>query len=212
MKCKIAMFGGTFNPIHNGHFNLAKELTTILALQRLLLIPCHIPAHRELPNVTCKERAFMLQAAIGRDPSLTVDLRELQRGGTSYSIDTLISLRAEYGEHCSLSMVVGCDAYLNLMRWHQWPRLLDYAHIIVAARPGWRMPVAGALAEYTKTHNADVQALDKKANGSIVQVNTEEYDISSTAIRSLITKNMSIEHLVPTVVEKYIQENGLYTL
>lgn len=207
---KIAILGGTFNPIHNGHLGLAQDLVTLLELQVLLLIPCHIPSHRSAPDVNSAERAEMVSIAVGNNEALMADERELVRGGTSYSIDTLIELRHKYGVECSLIFVVGCDAYLGLMDWHRWGELLDYAHIVVAKRPGWEMPVSGKLAEYTRRFSTSIEALGKTSAGSVVLLDTCERHVSSTQIRALVAKGTPIRHLVPEKVGEYIESRGLY--
>lgn len=209
-RFKVAVLGGTFNPIHNGHLDLAEALVQQLALQELLLLPCHIPPHRAVPKVASHQRAAMVNCAIANSAKLVLDERELTRGGTSYSFDTLVELREKYGPACSLSFVVGCDAYLGLMNWHRWDELLDYAHILVAKRPGWTLPKTGGLAEFTQRFGAGIDALNNHCAGRVVLLDTLEQDVSSTQIRTLIAKGLPVQHLIPAAVQQYIKEHNLY--
>ncbi|HEY7775152.1 MAG TPA: nicotinate-nicotinamide nucleotide adenylyltransferase, partial [Kineobactrum sp.] len=98
----IAVFGGTFNPIHYGHLRSAIELVDLLGLERLHLMPCALPPHREVPGCPAVRRADMVSLAVADEPRLVCDRRELARSGPSWTIDSLAELRAEYGASRSL--------------------------------------------------------------------------------------------------------------
>src|SRR5699024_8251575 len=109
---RIAMLGGTFDPVHVGHLRSAVELAEQLGLDRVHMIPAHQPALRGQPDVSSHERLTLLRLGIGDTPRLVADDREIRRAGPSYSVDTLESLRADYGEQARLVMVLGHDAFL----------------------------------------------------------------------------------------------------
>lgn len=207
----VAVLGGTFNPIHNGHLRSALELVELLGLERLHLMPCANPPHRQAPACTAERRADMVELAVAGEPRLICDRRELARGGPSWTVDSLAGLRAEYGPERSLGLVMGCDALLGLERWHRWQALLDYAHIIVIARPGWYLPEAGAVADWLARHRmTDASALSEQAAGGILVLELRPLAISSTEIRALCSAQRSARYLLPEPVLDYIETHQLY--
>jgi nicotinate-nucleotide adenylyltransferase len=207
----VAILGGTFNPIHNGHLRSALELVELLGLERLHLMPCANPPHRDVPACPPESRAAMVELAVAGEPRLVCDRRELARSGPSWTVDSLAGLRAEYGPERSLGLVMGCDALLGLDRWHRWKALLDYAHVIVIARPGWRLPTAGAVAEWVIDHqmkNAD--ALREEPAGGVLVLELRPLAISSTEIRALCRAGRSARYLLPEPVLDYIETHQLY--
>ena len=127
-------------------------------MEHLRLMPSARPPHREAPDCSAEHRAAMLQLAVAGEPRLSCDPRELQRSGKSYTIDSLLELRAELGEQAGLCMVLGCDALLDIAQWHRWQALLDCAHIIVLARPGWVLPQSGKVAQWLAAHRLEDSA------------------------------------------------------
>ena len=122
----IGILGGTFNPIHNGHLHIAERLLKSLDFQEIRFMPAAIPAIKDAPIISAKQRADMVKLAILDHPKLKIDLRELQRSGPSYTIDSLISLRQELGEKVSICWLIGSDAFAKLNTWHRWNELLEY--------------------------------------------------------------------------------------
>lgn len=204
------MLGGTFDPIHAGHLRSAVELREMLALDEVRFVPCHVPPHRNTPAANGAQRLRMLELALAGEPGLSIDTRELQRSAPSYSIDTLIALRAELGADVALSLIVGMDAFAQLHTWQRWQELLDYAHIVVIARPGCSLPQSGAVADLLRAKRGDISALKQKDAGSIVAVELTPLPISATAIRELIRSGRSPRYLLPDAVWNYIREQALY--
>lgn len=131
----VGLLGGTFNPIHYGHLRMAQELANGLGMDEVKFIPSANPPHKDSVTVSAEHRATMVKLAIADNPLFTLDKRELERQGTSYTIDTLISLREELGNNTALCLMMGSDAFIKLNTWHRWQALLDYAHIILVQRP-----------------------------------------------------------------------------
>lgn len=131
----IGIFGGMFDPIHYGHLRTAFELLQSLDLEEVRFIPCGDPPHRADTFADAAFRLHMVRLATMAEPGFTVDDRELRRQGPSYSVDTLASLRGEFPGR-SLCLITGMDAFLGLPGWHRWDEILDFAHIVVAHRPG----------------------------------------------------------------------------
>lgn len=207
----VAVLGGTFNPIHNGHLRSALELVELLGLERLHLMPCANPPHRQAPGCPAESRADMVELAVAREPQLICDRRELGRSGPSWTVDSLAGLRAEYGPGRSLGLVMGCDALLGLERWHRWRALLDFAHIIVIARPGWHLPGAGTVSAWLAEHRmADASALRERPAGGVLVLELRPLAISSTEIRALCRAGRSARYLLPEPVLDYIETHELY--
>lgn len=207
----VAMFGGTFNPIHHGHLRSALELVEGLGLERLHLVPCAIPPHRERPDCPAARRADMVELAVRGESRLFCDRRELQRQGPSWTVDSLAELRSEYGEQRPLCLVVGCDALLGLPQWHRWQELLVFAHVVVIARPGWELPRRGKVADWLGHHRLpDAATLARKPAGGVLVQELRQLPVSSTEIRQLCAAGRSPRFLLPDAVLDYIVDNGLY--
>ena len=135
----IGIYGGTFDPVHYGHLRTAMEIKTRLNLDQMRLIPCKQPPHRPQPAAASESRWQMLQLALADSDGLIPDSRELERGGPSYMIDTLISLQQDFPGQ-TLLLVIGLDAFAGLTAWRQWQQLFDHAHVAVMTRPGYSHP------------------------------------------------------------------------
>lgn len=207
----VGVFGGTFNPVHYGHLRSALELVERLQLAQLRLLPCADPPHRERPDCSAEHRAAMVALAVAGEPRLVCDTRELARPGKSYTIDSLVELRDELGEERSLCLVVGCDAVLGLTTWHRWQELLDRAHMVVIARPGWEIPARGEVAEWLQRHRLPaVSALHERACGGVLVEELRPLPISSTEIRAMLQAGRSPRFLLPESVLDYIETHHLY--
>lgn len=208
----VGVFGGTFDPVHYGHLRSALELVEHLQLRQLRLMPCAVPPHREVPACSAAHRAAMVELAVAGEPRLVCDGRELEREGTSYTVDSLIELRQELGQGCSLCLVMGCDAVLKITTWHRWQELLDRAHVVVIARPGWQLPAAGPVAEWLgRNRLANPLQLHRRAAGGILIEELRPLAISSTEIRRLLAAGRSPRYLLPQAVLDYIQTHDLYS-
>ncbi|MCK7598313.1 nicotinate-nucleotide adenylyltransferase [Microbulbifer sp. CAU 1566] len=206
----IALFGGTFNPVHFGHLRMALELKELLDFDEMRLLPSHQPAHRETPGISSAARRDMLALAIEGCPELTLDERELNREGPTYTVDTLEELRAELGEEVSISFCMGLDSLLSLPSWHRWEQLTKLGHLVVVTRPGWQIPRDGEVAELLASHRGELQHLRQEAAGRILVREQTLLPISATGIRSLIERGRSPQFLLPERVLNYIQTHQLY--
>ena len=206
----IGVFGGTFDPVHFGHLRPLLEVKQALDLDEVHLIPCCMPPHRDEPIATPKQRLAMLRLAVKDVPGFVVDERELQRGGVSYMVDTLQSLRDEVGE-TPLCLILGQDVFARLDTWHQWSRLIELAHIVAIHRPGSELPTNGPVVDLLEECLADdVGALRQQPAGLIVHQTVTQLDISATTIRDDIRAGRDISFLMPEAVQQYIEEQGLY--
>lgn len=206
----LAIFGGTFDPIHIGHLRSAIEARELLACDELRFIPCHQPPHRAEPGASSAQRLRMLELAIAGEPGLAVDAREINRNKPSYTIDTLTELRAEIGVRCALHVLVGMDAFAEIDTWRRWRELLDFANLVVVQRPVNVLLQRGAVADLLHTHRATIDELRKRPCGAIAVVELTQLPISATAIRALIRTQHSPRYLLPDAVWQFIRDQHLY--
>lgn len=203
----IGVYGGTFDPIHFGHLRTALEVKEIFALDEIRLIPCFIPPHRGHPSVSAAMRVAMLELALAGKVGMTVDTREIERGGPSYMVDTLHSLRAEIGDR-PLLLFVGADAFVGLETWYQWRRLFDYAHLVVMTRPGYE---ASSLDPFLLSRLTEAQqSLRCEAAGRLLFQSVTRLEISATAIRQIVADGRDPGFLLPEPVIQYIRQHHLY--
>jgi len=206
----IGIFGGTFDPIHYGHLRTAFEMLQALDFESVRFIPCGDPPHRGTTFADAKLRFRMVEAAIAGQQGFVSDNRELRRDGPSYSVDTLEELRREFPGR-SLGLILGMDAFLGLPKWYRWDEILDFAHIVVAHRPGWRAPDIGPLGELIAergTHRID--DLHNTAHGRIHIHAVTQLEIASTEIRELVAAGRNPRFLMPDAVRDVIEETRVY--
>jgi nicotinate-nucleotide adenylyltransferase len=203
----IGIYGGTFDPVHFGHLRTALEVREIFRLDELRLVPCAQPPHRERPMAAAELRLQMLHIAIAGQAGFAVDDRELRRGGPSYMVDTLASIRAEAGA-TPLVLFIGADAFAGLERWYEWQRLFDYAHIVVMTRPG---SVELMLTPFfAARHTDDKQCLKNRTSGYMLLQNVTQLEISATQIRKLLGEGRDPRFLLPDSVLAFIRDHHLY--
>ena len=209
---RVAMLGGTYDPVHLGHLRSAVELAEALDLDRVHMIPAQQPPLRGTPGLTGRQRLALLRLGIGDTPRLFADDRELRRDGPSYSADTLASLRDEYGEQARLVMSLGHDAFLKLADWHQPERLFALAHLVVLERPDHYQPLPAALAELIDGREVDEPAsLFAAPAGRLLRLSLESrMALSATAVRQRLRRGGSVRYLLPEAVEREIMALGLY--
>src|SRR5690606_25574289 len=205
-----AILGGTFDPVHNGHLRMAVELRDMLQAA-VHLVPSACPVHRATPGASAQERLAMLRLAVGNEPGLVVDDREIRRGGASYMFDTLAELRQEVGQETPLVLVLGCDAFNGLASWYRWLEIPDLAHIMILERPGWVISEQTELRELlTKRQVSTISELYRQPSGLILPVVLSRLDISSSYIRSCIERGRSPRFLLPDPVLDFIRTHQLY--
>ena len=193
----LAIFGGTFDPIHIGHLSVAWEAAELLGAE-VRLMPASVPPHRPAPTASPQQRVAMLLAALQGQSRLTLDARELERSGPSYTIDTLIELRAEQGDR-PLVLLLGADAFAGLPSWHRWRELFDVAHIGVLSRPGVEVVLPDELEhEVSARRTSHVIALHELAAGKLVELAVTPLEISATRIRELLAAGRDPRYLLPS--------------
>jgi len=205
------VYGGTFDPIHNGHLRVAIELREMLKVHEIRLMPASIPPHRPQPGASAQERLELMRLATSGEPGLVLDDRELQRHGASYTALSLQQLRAELGPQRPLAMVVGYDAFAGFADWRDWPSIPELAHIIVVNRPGQALPdqpVPATLIAERGVESPD--ALNEAPAGGVLTLQLPAMDISASTIREKLAAGRSPRFLLPDAVLWRIFEQGLY--
>lgn len=207
----IGILGGTFDPVHYGHLRLALESLEQARLTEVRLIPLHTPPHRPGVGASGEQRMKMLKLAIQNGNKLIADDCELKRGGTSYTIDTLKLLREQF-EETPVCLIMGMDAFQLLNTWHEWMRILDYAHIVVADRPGEGSHIEhlDIASVYHDAAASSPEELQQSAAGKILRINMPMLDISATRIRKIIGAGRDPRFLLPDNVIQFIREEKLY--
>ncbi len=192
----LAILGGTFDPVHLGHLCAAWEAAELLEAE-VRLMPANVPPHRPPPIAGAAQRVAMLRAALRGQTRLTLDTSELERDGPSYTVDTLLELRAEQGDR-PLVLLVGADAFAGLPSWHRWRELFALAHLGVLSRPGiaptWPAELAEAIGDRS---TSDVAMLGRHPAGRVIELAVTPLEISATRIRELLGSGREPRYLLP---------------
>ncbi|HNS50443.1 MAG TPA: nicotinate-nucleotide adenylyltransferase [Anaerolineae bacterium] len=196
---ELGVLGGTFDPIHHGHLVAAQEAWWQLKLDRVLFVPAGIPPHKRGRRITSAvHRLRMVEMAIAGKPHFAVSRVDLDRGGPSFTLDTLQLLREEVGPDERLYFIEGADSLAEILLWHKPQAILELCDLAVVRRPGVTIDLAG---------------LDAKLPGLAARVHWVEMpwlDISSSNVRARVEQGRPISYLVPECVEAYVLEHALY--
>lgn len=195
----LGILGGTFDPVHMGHLHMAEAVYERMQLEQIMFIPAYVAPHKVgLDFAPAEERFRMTQLAVEPYSQFIVSDIELRRSGVSYTIDTVRELSKIYADR-ELYFIIGADSVVQLHTWNNIYDLLELATFVAAGRPGYE----GVMEQVVATLGAE-------AAKRIVLLDTPEYDISSTDIRTRIRSGQSLAGLVPSAVEEYIRSHGLY--
>ena len=196
---RLGILGGTFDPVHLGHLELAREARDALRLARVLFIPAGRPWRKAGRGITSDEhRVAMLREAVGSEAAYEVATLEVERAGPSYTVDTLETLRAEH-PGAEMFFIIGEDALADLPDWVRPERILELAILAVARRAGRRANV--------------VQEAMRRVPGlgeRVIWLTMSPVEVSATEIRERVRAGLPIGDMVPAAVETYIRERGLY--
>lgn len=191
---KIAVMGGTFNPIHFAHLISAEQVRESLGYESILFVPAGQPPHKLQPNlVSAKHRFQMVLLATEDNPFFEVSGIELEQSGPSYTIHTIESLRFKYGETAELAWIIGADSLIEYKIWKDFDEVLEKCKLVVTTRPNY---------------NLEQVPMEIRKRVDIIQITG--IDISATEIRHRIQNRMTIRYLVPEPVAAYITKHKLY--
>ena len=195
---KIGIFGGAFNPVHNGHLQLMNSYLDALMLDKIILIPTAVPPHKTAEQlISGEDRLNMVSLAVKGNDRLEVSDIEFRREGKSYTYITVCELKKLYAED-ELFLIVGSDQFLYFPNWYQSEELLKLVTVCTSARNQGEYK---ALLDF-KNDNENMQ--------HCIVSDFEVFEVSSSEIREKIKNKDSISGLVPTAVEEYIKEHRLY--
>lgn len=211
---KIGLMGGTFNPIHNAHLRIAEEARIACALDRVIFIPAADPPHKKLAgDVSFDLRCQMVLLAIKDNPFFELSPLEGDRGGKSYSIDTIRIFQKQMPD-AELYFIIGGDSFLELGSWHRYADIFRSCHLVVFERPGCIIENPhDALPTIVKGefgYDGETRRLSHVSGHSVHFVPGLLQDISSTEIRRLSASGQSIEQFVPPAVAAYISQQRIY--
>ncbi len=209
IKPVIGLFGGTFDPIHFGHLNIAELVLKQLNITEIEFIPCCQPPHRPQPIANAKHRLAMLELATHNNPKLQVNDCEINRGGISYTSDTLQEFAKDDSKH--YAFIIGTDAFNHFFTWHNWQTILENAHLIVVNRPGHKLTTNTRLQEFINQHlSLSFADLESTPNGHILALQLPPQHCSATEIRNRISHGKPVSKSLPESVFTYIEKNKLY--
>ncbi len=209
-------YGGSFDPVHNGHIAIARAARAALHAE-VALVPARDPPHKDATHADAGQRAQLLALAVEGEPGLRVDPRELHRAGPSYTFDSLAELRTEAGASAPLAWLVGADSLLQLHTWHRWRELFDLAHIVAVQRPGAELDAARlreqapqVLAQINGRWLPPEALADSAAGGFALLPLAELRPESSTELRRRIAAGEPWRDWVPAAVAARIDSLHLY--
>jgi len=198
----IGIYGGSFDPVHLGHLKTATSIKNELGIERLFLLPCYEPVHKQSLNYTSEQRLEMLNLAIQDFPELEIDTREILREGSSFMIDTLVELVEEFNTH-TICLIIGMDSFINFKTWKQWDEFADLVHMVVLPRSG-DQPDKKSLDTFDLAKDKD--HLKSELTGLLYFSNSKLIDISSSDIRDKIANDQDLDQLVPSSVINFLQK------
>ena len=197
----IGVMGGTFDPIHNGHLSIAEEARKRANLAEILFVPAGLPWLKpDRPISAAEHREEMVRLAIADKPYFKLSTVDIERAGPSYTVDTIADLQGQIGAEDELFLILGWDSLVELPQWHEPSRIITMCRLVAVPRPGYPRP--------------ELKSLEKSLPGISNQVMLMDepfIDISASSIRERIAKGLSVRHLVPEPVNRYIKEHRLYT-
>lgn len=223
MSKRIALYGGTFDPVHTGHIAVAQGLSKIFALDEVLFIPAYVAPHKRVKTVTpALHRYAMLVLSTQGEPHLRVSTIELDAPERPFTVDTLARMRVNLGEDARLFFVMGADSWMEITTWREWEKLFGLANHIVVTRPGYELNV-GHVTPGIRAKIVDLrgQSQEEAATGiddsgqsdeRIFITDAVNVDISATEIRAGIGEGREADWLryVEPSVADYIRKYGLY--
>jgi nicotinate-nucleotide adenylyltransferase len=211
----LAIFGGTFNPVHYGHLKGAEAVLAEIKAEKALFIPVAEPPHKEAADLASPaHRLEMIRLAISGNPFFALSDIEVTRGGLSYTIDTLTEILDTFEPRPKLTLVIGTDSFNEFSSWRDYRGIIELADLVVIRRPGMEIKELQEVLPVELARSFCYDSVDdvfkNESSRTIKFLSYGGSDISSSMIRELIGRGESIKHLTPDEVVDYIKEKGLY--
>jgi len=207
---RIGILGGTFDPVHNGHLDVARAASRVLALDEVWLMPCRVPPHRAAPHAAAAHRFAMAALATSAAPHWLVSDLEMTSDAPCYTVDTIDRLAGRGTDMAHVFVITGADAFASIDTWRAFPALLDRCHFAVVSRPGHAASTMRDrwpdLAARMVTMPADVPP-----QAAVLLIDAPTAPVSSTEVRQRVAAGESIADLVPAPVDAYISKHRLYS-
>jgi nicotinate-nucleotide adenylyltransferase len=213
---RAAIYGGTFDPVHNGHMTVARSVAQLFTLDQLVFVPACTPPHKRGAGISPAFHRFaMLALATEDDASFRISTIELDEPERPYAVDTVARIENQLGSDWRLFFIMGADSWAEIMTWHEWQKLLGICDQIVVTRPGYELVEANGAAV------SDVRGMSEDDVSVLIEGHTERQafftdaailDVSATAIRAAARASDSerLRESVPETVANYIEKYGLY--
>jgi len=215
---RAAIYGGTFDPVHKGHLEVARRVQKLFALDELIFVPACVPPHKRGAGITSAFHRFaMLALATENDDRLRVSTIELDQPDRPYAVDTVARMRERLGNDCRLFFIMGADSWLEITTWREWQRLLTMCDHIVVRRPRYEVDLnsidIAAITDVRGKSDQEIQSVVVKSVGPrvfVTDVGLE--DVSATSIRAAVRNGEANEwtKMVPRGVAGYIEKYELY--
>ncbi|MBN9229769.1 MAG: nicotinate-nucleotide adenylyltransferase [Legionella sp.] len=208
---KIALFGGTFDPIHNGHIKTSLSIQHSFHFDEYYFIPCKNQVLKPEARASNQQRIQMLNLAVNFYPQFSIDLCEMERDSPSYTLNTLTHMRQQWPD-AAITLILGYDSFLSLPQWYHWQELITLANILVINRDNYRLiPLSKPLEDFLQQY----QTLNKEdflshTLGAVYFFNAGNYQVSSSEIRKKISEHVDVSTLLPENVYQFIKDEGLY--
>jgi nicotinate-nucleotide adenylyltransferase len=218
---RVALYGGTFDPVHAGHLGVARGLLLLFALDEVLFVPAYVAPHKRDRRVSpALDRYAMLALATQGEARFRVSTFELSAPGRPYTVETLSSFRERAGEGVRLFFVMGADSWEEITTWREWERVLTLTDQIVVTRPGYELPTAH-VTEEIRRRVADVRGrtreeveaeLEESGEARVFLTDAANVDASATGVRAAVARGAwgELDALVAPAVAEYIKKYGLY--
>lgn len=194
---RIAIYGGTFDPVHMGHLEIGRRVSQVFEIDQFLFVPARQAPHKQDREPTSgNHRYAMLALATQHDPGLCLSTFELDAPGRQYTVDTLTHFRGHFGESAELFFVMGADSWMEITNWREWQKLTTLANLIVITRPGFKLEVPEPEPGRKQVFVSDAVMID----------------VSATQVREAARAGdeEKLNKLVPQGVANYIRKYGLY--
>ncbi len=193
---RIALYGGTFDPVHSGHLEVARKVSELFEIEQVIFVPAQLAPHKVGRPVTEPiHRYAMLALATQDDPGLLISTFELDAPDRRYTVDTVAEFQRMLGDGTELFFIMGADSWSEIKTWRDWERLLTIANHVVVTRPGYEVPAA-----------------PPDLKDRIFFTDAVMKDISATSVRRLASEGRydELEQMVPGSVANYIKKYGIY--